>query len=118
MAQFLFPHFPRHLEAAFQVQYNRDAAKINRVALLLGIVLFLSFYIWDRTVDLDDSPAILALRLIVFIVLLSTLLLPKILFVRHQQEIMTSCMLFAAAAHIIILSIMKDGWKIGIPGII
>jgi adenylate cyclase len=118
MARFLFPNFPRHLEAAFRVHYNQDAAKMCRVVLLLGGAVYLSFYMWDRTVDLENSSTILAIRLTIFGVVLSASLLPPPLFVRHLQKIMTSCMLFGGLMHIIILSIVNNGWLIGIPGII
>ena len=45
MGKILFPSFPRELEAEFSRSYNRDAATVARVALMLGGIVFLSFVV-------------------------------------------------------------------------
>lgn len=118
MARLLFPRFPRDLEAAFHNHYNQAAANICRIALLLGGAVFVAFYVWDRTVDLQNSTKVLTIRLAVLLVVTAALLIPQPLFIRHLQKIMTSCILFAGFSHIGILSITNNGFLIGIPGIV
>jgi len=118
MSRFLFPRFPAELEEEFSRVYNEQAAPVARIALMLGVTIYLLFYIWDRSVDPGNSWKTLLVRIAVAAMVITALLIPRGFFVRHLQAIMTTCSTAAGIGHIAILSLVQDGFVIGIPGIV
>jgi adenylate cyclase len=118
MGKYLYPWFPVELEAEFLRQYDRNSAKVVRTTLLLGGLVYCAFYIWDRVIDVEHSLQTLLIRVIVALVILSGLLIPHRTFVRHLQKIVSAEIVFAGLAHVAILSIIKDGFTLGMPGVI
>ena len=85
---------------------------------MLGGLVYCVFYIWDRVIDVDRTLETLAIRIGVALILLSVLLMPRAVFVRHLQKIVSAAIVSAGLAHVVILSIVKDGFRLGMPGII
>ena len=118
MGKILFPSFPKELEDEFSRRYNQDAATVARVALMLGSVVFLSFYVWDRVLDIDNSLISLVIRLAVAATAAGTLAIPRPVFVRNLQPIMVAVITGTGLAHALILSIIKDAVMNGIAGVV
>jgi adenylate cyclase len=118
MGKYLYPWFPAELETEFLRQYDRNSARIVRTTLILGGLVYCAFYIWDRVIDVDHSLQTLLIRVIVAVVILSGLLIPRGIFVRHLQKIVSAEIVFAGLAHVAILSIITDGFIVGMPGVI
>ena len=118
MGKILFPSFPPELEAEFSRSYNRDAATVARVALMLGGIVFLSFYVWDRVLDVNNSLVSLVLRLAVAASAAAALAIPRSVFVRHFQPIMVAVITGAGLAHASIMSIINNGMMNGIAGVV
>ena len=118
MANFLYPWFPKDLEQEFLRQYDQESAKVARNALMLGGLVYCAFYIWDRLIDLDHSSQTLAIRIGFTLVLLTALLIPRRIFVRHLQPIMSTVIVVAGLGHVAILSIIREGFILGMPGLI
>jgi adenylate cyclase len=118
MGKYLYPWFPAEFEAEFLRQYNHESAKVARVTLMLGGLVYCAFYIWDRVTDIDHSLETLAIRIGIAAMIISALLIPRAVFVRHMQEIVSAAIISAGLAHVGILSIIKDGFILGMPGVI
>ena len=118
MGKYLYPWFPTELETEFLRQYDQDSAKVARTSLTLGCLVYCAFYIWDRVIDVDHSLETLLIRVIVALMIVSTLLIPRKIFVRHLQKIVSGAIVSAGLAHVSILSIIKDGFVLGMPGVI
>ena len=118
MGKYLYPWFPAELETEFLRKYDQDSAKVARTTLMLGGLVYCAFYIWDRVIDVDHSLETLLIRVIVALVILSGLLIPRHIFVRHLQKIVSGQIVFAGLAHVGILSLIKDGFVLGMPGVI
>src|SRR5207248_11084189 len=118
MGKYLYPWFPAELETEFLRKYDQDSARVARTTLMLGGLVYCAFYIWDRVIDVDHSLETLLIRVIVALVILSGLLIPRPIFVRHLQKIVSGQIVFAGLAHVGILSLIKDGFVLGMPGVI
>lgn len=118
MGKLLFPWFPAELDAEFRRTYNQESAKIVRVSMLLGGMVYCAFYVWDRALDIEHSDESLIVRIVVALIVLGTLALPRHLFERHLQSVVSVAMISAGLAHVVILSIIKNGFIFGIPGVI
>ena len=118
MREILFPSFPAELEAEFSRRYNQEAANVARVALVLGILVFLSFYVWDRVLDVDNSLTTLVLRIGVAVAAIGALAIPRVIFVRNLQPIMVTLITGAGLMHALIMSIIKGGMMHGIAGVV
>jgi class 3 adenylate cyclase len=118
MSKFLFPWFPQELEKEFAYHYNNESAGIARLSLVLGGLVYVAFYIWDRTVDPEHSLETLAIRVGVATIIGGVLLIPRPLFINHLQKIISATMVAAGLAHVGILTLTKNGFVLGMPGII
>ena len=85
---------------------------------MLGGIVYIAFYIWDRVLDVDHSLQTLAIRIVVAFVIVSVLLIPRRIFVRHLQELVSFAVVSAGLAHVGILSIVTNGFVLGMPGVI
>src|ERR1044071_2002048 len=108
MGKYLYPWFPPELETEFLRKYDQDSAKVARTTLMLGGLVYCAFYIWDRVIDVDHSLQTLLIRIIVALVILSGLLIPRHIFVRHLQKIVSGQIVFAGLAHVVILVLMYN----------
>lgn len=118
MGKYLYPWFPLSLEVQFRRHYNQQSAKVARYSMMLGGIVYIAFYIWDRVLDVDHSLQTLGIRVVVAFVIISVLLLPRRVFVRHLQELVSFAVVSAGLAHVGILSIVKNGFVLGMPGVI
>jgi hypothetical protein len=109
MNRILFRWFPSELTSEFLRFYNHESAKVARVSLILGGIVYVGFYIWDRVIDIEHSLETLIIRLGIALMILAILLLPRNVFVRHLQEFVSAPIVTAGLAHVAILSIVKDG---------
>ena len=116
MGKILFPSFPRELEAEFSSAYNRDAATVARIALLLAILVFLSFYFVDRILDIDNSSVTLVIRIGVVVAAVAGVAITRPIFVRYLQPIMVTLITIAGLAYVAIMFILKDGLMHGTAG--
>lgn len=118
MRKYFFRWFPEELETEFSHYYNEESATIARWSMALGAVVFCAFYIWDRVVDPGNSLATLMIRLGVALMVGMVFLVPQALFVTHLQKITSATMITSGLAHVGILALIKDGFVVGMPGII
>src|SRR3954452_86478 len=118
MANFLYPWFPWDLESEFSRQYNQDSARVARTALMLGGAIYVGFYIWDLVIDASRSTETLVIRLVVALMVAAILLVPRDIFARHLQKMLSLAILVAGLAHVAILSILQSGFVVGMPSVI
>jgi adenylate cyclase len=118
MGKFLYPWFPPALEAQFRRHYNQQSANVARYSMVLGGIVYCAFFIWDRVVDAGHSLETLAIRVVVAFLIVSVLLVPRRIFVRYLQELVSFAVVSAGLAHVVILSIIKEGFVVGMPGVI
>src|SRR3954470_16693062 len=116
MANFLYPWFPEDLESEFSRQYNQDSARVARTALMLGGAIYVGFYIWDLVIDASRSTETLVIRLVVALMVAAILLVPRDIFARHLQKMLSLAILVAGLAHVAILSILHSGFGGGFAG--
>src|SRR3954451_3621435 len=81
----LFPSFPQNLETEFRQFHNSSSAREVRIGIIVGAFVFLSFNIWDRLVDPEHAAQSLAIKLVVWALLLLLGLLPPSILVNHLQ---------------------------------
>jgi hypothetical protein len=118
MNRILFPWFPSELTSEFLRFYNHESAKVARVSLILGGIVYVGFYIWDRVIDIEHLLETLIIRLGIALMILAILLGPRNVFERHLQKFVSVAIVTAGLAHVAILSIVKDGFVLGMPGVI
>ena len=117
MGKILFPSFPRELEAEFSSSYNVDAGTFTWVALILGTLVFLSFYVgFDRVLDIDNSLATLAIRIGMVATAMVVAVLPRPIFVRYLQSIMMTLVTAVGLAYVAIMLILRGGLMQGTAG--
>ena len=85
----LFPSFPQGLEAEFRQSHNLTMVREARIATVLGVFLYASFYFWERLIDTETTAISLAIRFFVCASLLLVSLLPPSILVRHLQVWLT-----------------------------
>jgi adenylate cyclase len=85
----LFPSFPQGLEAEFRQSHNLTMVREARIAIVLGVFLYASFYFWERLIDTETTAISLAIRFFVCASLLLVSLLPPSILVRHLQVWLT-----------------------------
>lgn len=118
LGRWFFPSFPEEFEREFLGQYDQNSTKVARIALILGGIVYCGFYIWDRVLDPDHSLETLAIRLAVALMVAGILLIPREILARHLQAILTGAIIAAGLAHVAILSVIKDGFIVGMPSVI
>jgi signal transduction histidine kinase len=114
----LFPGFPVHLESEFKRYYNESSMSVARGGVFLGICVYLAFYFWDVTIDYPQSTNTFLIRLGISVCCTLLLLLPRATFARHLQVFVGSLMTIAGLGIVAIISILTDGFNIGLSGVV
>ena len=118
MTNFLYPSFPKDLEHEFLRQYNQDSTRFARIALILGGIVYVGFYIWDVVIDFEHSTQTLAIRLVIALLVAAVLMIPRRIFTPNLQIVLTLAVVTAGVAHVGILALIKEGFVVGIPSLI
>ena len=118
MSGFLYPWFPKELESEFLREYNRKSTRFARIALTLACFLYLAFYFWDLVIDSSHATETLAIRLAMTLAAAGVLLIRRDIFTRYLQVILTGTVVAGGLTHVVILTIIKNGFVVGMPSVI
>jgi adenylate cyclase len=113
----LFPSFPHNLETEFRQFHNSASAREVRVGIIVGAFVFLSFNIWDRLVDPEHAAQSLAIKLVVWGLLLLLGLLPRSVLVRYLQTWMVLALSIAGLGASANGMVLNNGLNIVLSGL-
>jgi adenylate cyclase len=111
----LFPSFPRNLEAEFRQFHNLSSVREARIAVILGVFVYLSFYFWERLVDPEHLS--LPIRFVVCFCMLFISLLPLSVLTRHLQTWLVLVLSIAGLGATANAMMLTNGLNLALSGI-
>lgn len=114
----IFNTFPADLEADFLRAYNEHAVQFARIGILLAIVLYMTFYLWDLAIDPENASTALMYRIGVFTWFVVVSLVPIRVFTRHLQTLMAVSVTIAGTGVSAIILQLENGLNLGVGGIV